>query len=121
MKIIKVEAVYRCSYCNKLYQMKHACEKHEAGCWGNPKNRAMCFSCKHYVAPYTEINDCDEIEFHSHHCSLKNKYMLSGKQIAKGQFIEEYCDKDKEWKQVQEKLPTECDTYTHCDDSNYPL
>jgi hypothetical protein len=96
--------------------MKHACEKHEKGCWGNPENHAVCFSCKHYEPPYvgSESDGYQSISgFYSHRCSLKNKYMLSGKQIAKGHFVQEYCEKDSEWKHVQEKLPTKCEEHKY--------
>lgn len=38
---------YWCDHCNKLYQRKHACEKHEANCTNNPKNHNACFHCSH--------------------------------------------------------------------------
>lgn len=39
--------VYKCGYCGKLYQRKHACRRHEDnGCFKNPKIRPVCFDCK---------------------------------------------------------------------------
>lgn len=38
---------YKCGYCGKLYQHKHACMRHEDnGCLKNPKIRPVCFDCK---------------------------------------------------------------------------
>lgn len=44
MKEIKA---YKCGYCGKLYQRKHACRRHEDNdCLKNPKIRPVCFDCK---------------------------------------------------------------------------
>ena len=38
---------YKCEYCGKMYQRKHACRRHEDnGCLKNPKIRPVCFDCK---------------------------------------------------------------------------
>ena len=38
---------YKCGYCGKLYQRKHACRRHkDNGCLKNPKIRPICFDCK---------------------------------------------------------------------------
>ena len=38
---------YKCGYCGKLYQRKHACRRHEnRDCLKNPKIRPVCFDCK---------------------------------------------------------------------------
>lgn len=38
---------YKCGYCGKLYQSKHACRRHENNdCLKNPKIRPVCFDCK---------------------------------------------------------------------------
>jgi hypothetical protein len=38
---------YKCGYCGKLYQRKHACRRHEDNdCLKNPKIRPICFDCK---------------------------------------------------------------------------
>lgn len=39
--------IYFCDHCNKLYQRKHACEKHERRCMSNPENERKCWSCKY--------------------------------------------------------------------------
>lgn len=48
MKIIKNVILYKCEYCGKKYQRKHACHDHEIICNKNPKNRRPCLNgCKH--------------------------------------------------------------------------
>lgn len=37
---------YKCGYCGKLYQRKHACRRHEGNdCLKNPKIRPVRFDC----------------------------------------------------------------------------
>ncbi len=44
----KTMEVYFCDYCNKLYQLRHACEKHEQYCKKSPANQHKCFEfCEH--------------------------------------------------------------------------
>ena len=39
---------YKCDHCGKLYQKKHACEKHENKlCRKTPNNNHPCWSCPH--------------------------------------------------------------------------
>ena len=38
--------VYKCDYCNKMYQRKHFCIKHEAGCKNRPDYIRPCHNCK---------------------------------------------------------------------------
>ncbi len=47
--IMKTETktIYKCEYCNKLYQMKHYCLKHEERCTRNPENHRPCYLCEH--------------------------------------------------------------------------
>jgi len=44
MKIITKE-IYKCDHCNKCYQIKSACERHETLCNKNPNNHRPCFEC----------------------------------------------------------------------------
>ena len=37
---------YKCDHCGKLYQLKHACEKHEnISCRKHPNNEHLCWWC----------------------------------------------------------------------------
>lgn len=44
MKTIEA-TIYKCDHCRKIYQVKHACERHEKVCWKNPANHYACFDC----------------------------------------------------------------------------
>ena len=35
MELIEVSRAYRCPHCRKLYQLRHAAERHERHCWFN--------------------------------------------------------------------------------------
>ena len=39
----EIKEVYKCDYCRKLYQRKHACIEHEPNCRKNPDNFQKCF------------------------------------------------------------------------------
>ena len=43
---IGTREVYKCDYCNKLYQRKHFCEKHELSCKKRPDYLRPCHNCK---------------------------------------------------------------------------
>ena len=39
---------YKCEHCGKLYQLEHACEKHEnISCRKHPNNDHPCWHCPH--------------------------------------------------------------------------
>jgi hypothetical protein len=42
---IETKEVYKCEYCNKLYQRKRLCEKHELRCKKRPDYLRPCHSC----------------------------------------------------------------------------
>jgi len=44
--ITEVQTIYRCEHCKKLYQLSHACLKHEKTCKKNPENARACFFCQ---------------------------------------------------------------------------
>lgn len=55
MKEVKA---YRCEFCGKLFLRKNNCEEHEKNdCSKIPKNRALCYECKHYKMNKCKIND----------------------------------------------------------------
>ena len=43
--IIEIKEIYKCGYCNKLYQRKKACELHEESCKKRPDYIRPCHSC----------------------------------------------------------------------------
>jgi len=52
---------YKCDHCGKLYQIKHACEKHEnISCRKHPKNDHRCWHCPHIQVSIEDlfVGDC---------------------------------------------------------------
>lgn len=41
----EIKEIYKCEYCNKLYQRKWLCLKHEKACKLRPDYRRPCHSC----------------------------------------------------------------------------
>lgn len=56
MKEVKA---YKCEFCGKLFLRKNNCEEHEKNdCSKIPKNKALCYECKHYqIACENEVED----------------------------------------------------------------
>ena len=52
---IETKEIYKCEFCNKLYQRKHFCIRHELICLKNPANYRVCFDCKHLTKEKTTI------------------------------------------------------------------
>jgi hypothetical protein len=52
---IETKEIYKCEFCNKLYQLKHFAAKHEKICTKNPENKRACFGCKHLKKKQTII------------------------------------------------------------------
>lgn len=75
MKVVKA---YRCEFCGKLFLRKNNCEEHEKNdCSKIPKNRALCYECKHYqIACENEVED---IELDDEECFLFAKRMQTNK------------------------------------------
>jgi hypothetical protein len=57
----EIKEVYKCDFCRKLYQRKHAAIYHEKMCNRNPDNFRSCHSCngleKKEVIIYSGIDD----------------------------------------------------------------
>ena len=43
----RIIPVYNCDHCNKLYQVKSKCARHEELCTRNPANTRACHGCIH--------------------------------------------------------------------------
>lgn len=54
--IVETKEVYRCGFCNKFYQRKHACLKHEVRCNKNPENERKCFTCEHLCMKESRVD-----------------------------------------------------------------
>jgi len=105
--ITKNMDVHLCSHCNKLYQRKHACLKHEPHCKKNPANQHKCFE---FCANLERLRliDGDEysaVEYTQFRCSVTGNDMWS--YIAERRGIS--CD--------GVRMPLECEHYDgmrHC-------
>lgn len=42
----EIKEIYKCDFCNKLYQIKKACVIHEKGCKKRPDYLRPCHSCQ---------------------------------------------------------------------------
>ncbi len=45
----ETKEIYKCEYCNKLYQLKRFALLHEQYCHKNPENFRKCLNCSHLV------------------------------------------------------------------------
>ena len=54
---MKAKAIisYRCDYCNKFYQSKYHCTKHEKLCWHNPANKRPCLTCEYLGKKHAKV------------------------------------------------------------------
>jgi|AntRauTorckE6833_2_1112554.scaffolds.fasta_scaffold00025_103 hypothetical protein len=44
---VETKEIYKCEFCNKLYQISKYCLLHERVCAKNPYNDRPCFKCNH--------------------------------------------------------------------------
>lgn len=59
--ITETKVIYKCEYCNKLYQIKKWAIYHEQCCHKNPLNKRACLDCsslgKKDITIYTGVGD----------------------------------------------------------------
>ncbi len=78
---IETKEIYKCEFCNKLYQLKHFAAKHEQLCTKNPENKRACFGCSHLEKKQTTIyHDSplggeNEQQVHILFCNKKQIYL----------------------------------------------
>jgi hypothetical protein len=107
----EIKEIYKCDHCNKLYQIKKACIKHEKHCKSNPEYLRPCHSCTvlkkvnetvwaGYGDPYgNEVERKVRILF----CGKKDCFIHPPSVAAKGNAFE--TDK------LNIEMPKECDLY----------
>lgn len=97
MKVKNLD-IYFCEHCNKLYQRKHNCIKHEDLCKQNPENIPLCYGCEHCEKKQTNLlvevqrlgsnlgvyYDEEERTFDLLHCNAKNVYLKPIVSVKKG-------------------------------------
>ena len=109
----EIKEVYKCEYCNKLYQRKHAAIQHENGCSKNPNNKRACIvdgiACDHLIkkrvwhyfdTPFGE----DKQQVDLLYCGHKKIFMYPPKVEAKKNWFEL-------GDELNEPMPKECDDY----------
>lgn len=107
MKIIET-TIYRCAHCNKLYQIKSACKKHEEDlCRRNPKFAHPCFNnCEHLdQADKSLYEDCYDGE---HERIVTVFVCKKTDQIMHPGYVKEPFEFGDE---SNEKMPMECKDY----------
>ena len=89
MKVIET-TIYKCEYCNKLYERKHFCKKHELICKKNPDNFRACHSCKkltrktHVVEKYNYLEGSYTEKCSLLYCNKKEVFIHTPKIEIKG-------------------------------------
>jgi hypothetical protein len=98
MKTKENVTIYKCDFCNKFLQKKHAMEAHEKKCTKNPENINFCEGCKYLEridsSYIIESNGCfgyseREVKCNGFKCNKLDKEMYPRKVISKG-FLEKY-------------------------------
>lgn len=86
----ETKEIYKCEFCNKLYQIKRFAEQHEAGCWKNPDNKRACLNCINLTKKQAEITcgyhyDGSEIDrkLDLLYCNAKKVFLHTPKSEAK--------------------------------------
>jgi len=108
---IEIKEIYRCEYCNKLYQRKYAAIQHEKICKKNPDNKRACmvngFVCDHLTkkrAWYHYPDEENKCEVNLLYCEYKKIFLYPPKIEVKGNWFE----LDEE---LNEPMPKQCDYY----------
>ena len=91
--IIETKEIYKCEFCNKLYQRKDFCIKHEEICRLNPDNFRACHSCRFLVKTNDSIyieNEycCNEINISILHCNKRHVHIHPPKVEKRNKKIE---------------------------------
>ena len=113
----EIKEVYKCEYCNKLYQIKRFALEHEKMCSKNPDNKRDCLNgCNHlrkkYAKVWIGIDDYHTgepiYEFKTlFYCEKKKTFLYPPKSEHKGNYYTEFYDEENE----NNPMPKECDEY----------
>lgn len=86
----EVKEIYKCDYCNKLYQRKSAAITHEERCTWNLENDRPCFHCKHLTKKKKSIYEDrwgqgeQEVVLDLLYCDKKEIFLHTPKSDSKG-------------------------------------
>jgi len=87
--------VYKCDYCNKMYQRKHSAIYHESICGKNPANHRPCHMCVHICKKETFIYSGSDNYYNSEpinakveflFCNAKQIFLYTPKNEARGNY-----------------------------------
>jgi hypothetical protein len=79
----ETKEIYKCDYCKKLYQLKHAAIYHESICRKNPANYRLCHSCNGLemkdvmiYSGYDNYDNCEPVNISRDFCFCKKKQIF---------------------------------------------
>lgn len=110
----ETKEIYKCEFCNRLYQLKHFAEKHEQICTKNPENKRACFGCAHLTKAdydiYSDWPDGSESKSTKSFCFCKKKsqFMYPPKVEIKNN-MQDLGDES------NNPMPKECSEFTEVD------
>lgn len=90
---IETKEIYKCEYCNKLYQIKRFAERHEEICFRNPINDRNCLHCRYldkkdYEEHYDTYRGSDSRILKLFYCDKIKSFLYPPKVEIKGNDIE---------------------------------
>lgn len=107
----EIKEIYKCEYCNKLYQIKKNAAYHELMCSKNPANKRPCFECKHLNKRQTVIYPdnptgyvSNELVLNLLHCKKKDIFIYPPKVEVKKNMYELGDD-------LNEPMPKQCSDF----------
>ncbi len=92
----EIKEIYKCEYCNKLYQRKHFAERHELMCYKNTETKRACFGCanltKKEVLIYSghdHYYTCEPVNYKMNFlfCNKKQIFLYTQKSEVKGNYL----------------------------------
>jgi len=114
----EIKEIYKCEFCNKLYQVKKSAIKHELQCWKNPLNNRPCFNCNHLVKNRVTVyenyyGEDNERSVDLLYCNKKLIFLYPPKVELKGNAF----DLD----EINEPMPKQCDIYDSESHNHLPI
>jgi hypothetical protein len=113
----EIREVYKCEYCNKMYQRKRFALEHEKICSKNPENKRACLDgCIHLTKKKVEVKDriddyyTGEIEYVIRtlfYCDKKKIFLYPPECEYKDNYYTNFYNEEDENK----PMPKECDEY----------
>ena len=107
---MKTITAYKCEYCSKKLEVKHAMEHHENWCKNNPKNDTLCLDCINLKKEliYESYNDDYEntVNIYGYKC-IKTEKLLFPAKVKRLKLDKRHPDTFKN----QEQMPHDCNKF----------